>query len=383
MDISIVTIAKNEEETLGRVIRSIKSQKSKSKYEIIVVSDGSSDGTVNEALKQNVKIIALEKSCGIATARNIGVLESVGEIIIFLDAHIVLDQNALARFAEIFRRNSDIQGVCGGHNTPFGGLSNIRNIRYKALSGKKDFPKIINLNNFATFSAGIGAFRREIFDEIGFFDESFRGKSGEDIFFELKALNQNYQLFYEPKIQGIHYHQIKNAQDLFKRGLREVRGFYGNLQRGLEENMTFPSQDKYYFRFPFFVAIILFLSIWFKSFVRPLLIIIILESLSIRAIWVVSTGSVKEKFFTFLYWWYCELLKIFLLPIALFPRHTTQRLKEIEGAVIMNGIKRKKKFLVPVSEKKLLFSHKSFLLLLKMVYIFFKWDINKILNLTK
>lgn len=366
---------------LGKVIRSIKLQKFKSKYEIIVISDGSSDNTINEALKQNVKIVALKESYGIATARNIGILESVGEIIIFLDAHIVLDQNALARFSEVFKHNSDIRGVCGGYITPYGGLSNIRNIRYQALSGKQDLPKVIDLNNFATFSAGIGAFKREIFDKVGFFDESFRGKSGEDIFFELKVLNQNYPLFYEPKIQGAHYHKIENTQDLFKRGWREVRGFYGNIQRGLEANVTFPAQDKYYFRFPFFVAIALFLNIWLKSFVWLLLFAVILESFSIRAIWKVPIGNIKEKTSTFLYWWYCELLKVFLLPILLFPQNTTLRVKEIGGIVITGKEKREKKFFILVSKNKLLPPHESFLC--KTLYIFFRWEINKILNLTK
>jgi len=88
------------------------------------------------ALQKSVKVIVLKKSFGISVARNIGVLEAIGEIIFFIDAHIFINKNAFKVLNKCFNQCSNIYGICGKYHTPFKGLNSIRNIRYKALSGK-------------------------------------------------------------------------------------------------------------------------------------------------------------------------------------------------------------------------------------------------------
>jgi glycosyltransferase involved in cell wall biosynthesis len=112
--ISTVIIARNEGNNIGKAIRLIREQNyPKEEIEVIVVSDGSRDDTVEKALQEGVRVVILKKSFGISVARNIGVLEATGEIIFFVDAHIFLSGDSFRALKQCFKRNSKIYGVCG------------------------------------------------------------------------------------------------------------------------------------------------------------------------------------------------------------------------------------------------------------------------------
>ena len=63
--VSVVIIARNEEENIGRCIKSVLKQNYKD-LEIIVVNDVSTDKTAEIAKKLNVKVINNKKNLGIA-----------------------------------------------------------------------------------------------------------------------------------------------------------------------------------------------------------------------------------------------------------------------------------------------------------------------------
>jgi glycosyltransferase involved in cell wall biosynthesis len=86
-DIALIIPAYNEVETIGEVIEV--AQKSNLFNEIVVVSDGSEDGTAKKALEYDVKTIALPKNLGKGAAMTIGMKNTLSEIILFLDADLV------------------------------------------------------------------------------------------------------------------------------------------------------------------------------------------------------------------------------------------------------------------------------------------------------
>lgn len=110
--LSIVIPLYNKQDLILRTLRSVLAQKN-DHYELVVVDDGSTDKSVQkvESLSdQRIRLFRKENG-GPASARNIGVKNSQGKWILFLDADDTLEENALQivfsdiknhRFADVF-----------------------------------------------------------------------------------------------------------------------------------------------------------------------------------------------------------------------------------------------------------------------------------------
>lgn len=84
--VSVIIPAYNEEERLGKTLQSLKGISHL--LEIIVVDDGSSDGTSDVAKQEGVHVVRLEKNQGKGAALRAGFEESKGNIILMLDADL-------------------------------------------------------------------------------------------------------------------------------------------------------------------------------------------------------------------------------------------------------------------------------------------------------
>lgn len=101
MKYSFIIPAFNAAEHIERCINSIVSQKTKTKYEIILINDGSTDNSkeiIQDLLLKYPKIIKYyeQKNQGVSVARNYGVEKSVGKYITFVDADDILGDNFFA-----------------------------------------------------------------------------------------------------------------------------------------------------------------------------------------------------------------------------------------------------------------------------------------------
>jgi len=94
---SFVVPAHNEENVIGPCIDSIKKQKNKEDYEIIVVNDGSTDKTGEIAKKMGARVIDFKTGHSAAFARNRGAEKANGKFLIFLDADQTLEKNFLEK----------------------------------------------------------------------------------------------------------------------------------------------------------------------------------------------------------------------------------------------------------------------------------------------
>lgn len=94
-EISVVIPAHNESRTIGWTIESIVTTLD-APFEIIVIDDRSTDATAETAVAAarrgdaRLRIVRSNAPLGVANARNLGALESHGELIMFLDAHCQL-----------------------------------------------------------------------------------------------------------------------------------------------------------------------------------------------------------------------------------------------------------------------------------------------------
>lgn len=167
--VSFVVIAYNEAPNIKRTVKAITCLEALEEYELIVVDDGSWDGTgkiVTEIALENpsVQLIDLGKNCGRGYARRRGVGAARGGLIATVDADIVLPPDWLIR-ARIALRDHD---AVGGTAIPDGDVQYI----YKRFHL---VPRIIPGTTRVNGSNGL--YRREVFDVVNFNPDL---KEGED-----------------------------------------------------------------------------------------------------------------------------------------------------------------------------------------------------------
>lgn len=102
MKFSIVIPTINEGKYIERCLKSIKIQTYRNK-EIIIVDAYSKDNTIKIA-KRYTKKIFYEKRKGCAIARNVGAKHTKGEILVFVDADVILKKDFLFRLDNLFKK---------------------------------------------------------------------------------------------------------------------------------------------------------------------------------------------------------------------------------------------------------------------------------------
>lgn len=142
---SIIIPVYNQWEELSFCINSLARQKVYFKFEIIIIDDKSpSVYDVKRILSyypKNTSIFRLTKRLGAATARNIGICKARYNLLIFLDADMIVPNNFLREHFECHRNNNnDIISVSFRKHVLFDPATNkvLANI-YKAPNYKSDF----------------------------------------------------------------------------------------------------------------------------------------------------------------------------------------------------------------------------------------------------
>lgn len=105
--VSIIIPAFNVEKYIHRAIETSLNQ-SYQNVEIIIVNDGSTDDTwnvINNYMRQSDKIVGINKSNeGVSTARNVGIENSTGEYLLFLDSDDWLERKAVETLLAFMER---------------------------------------------------------------------------------------------------------------------------------------------------------------------------------------------------------------------------------------------------------------------------------------
>ncbi len=104
--------AYNEAEYLPATLRSLSTQHSGAGVEIVVVDNNSTDATAEVARSFGVRVIA-EPEAGVCQARQRGLLEATGEIVISVDADTIYPAGWLTRIESSFERWPDAVAVAG------------------------------------------------------------------------------------------------------------------------------------------------------------------------------------------------------------------------------------------------------------------------------
>ena len=141
MKISIIIPAYNAEKTISKCLDSIINQTYKN-LEIIVINDGSTDSTskvISEYEKKDGRIKFIDnKNHGVSYTRNIGISNSTGEYINFVDADDYLEKDCFEKLIPHLKNNPDFLrynlNVIGGKSFN----NDLYELRNKSYDFKKD-----------------------------------------------------------------------------------------------------------------------------------------------------------------------------------------------------------------------------------------------------
>ena len=111
--ISVIVPAYNSEATIGACLQSLLTQ-SRAPDEIVIVDDGSQDGTARVVSSYPVRLVRLERNSGPGVARNEGARVASGDILAFTDSDCVAPPDWLARI-ERELEDEGIVAVTGGY----------------------------------------------------------------------------------------------------------------------------------------------------------------------------------------------------------------------------------------------------------------------------
>jgi hypothetical protein len=110
---SVVIAAYNSEHTLARAIRSVLDQTWPA-HELIVVDDGSTDGTLEVARSFAAQVVCVHQAnAGVSTARNVGADRATGDWLAFLDADDWYYSDRLRSHAEWIERDASLDFLTG------------------------------------------------------------------------------------------------------------------------------------------------------------------------------------------------------------------------------------------------------------------------------
>jgi GT2 family glycosyltransferase len=170
-------------------------------FEIIVVDDASTDESAAISRKKGVTVLQLPKRGGPAAARNRGAEIARGEILLFLDSDVLVKCDTIERVAATFLSDPDIAAVFGSYDdapAERNFCSQYKNL-YHHFVHQHANPEA------STFWAGCGAIRREIFQQIGGFDQlKYPESSIEDIELGYRLRGLGYRIRLDKGLQVKH-----------------------------------------------------------------------------------------------------------------------------------------------------------------------------------
>lgn len=205
MKVSVVITTKNRVEYLKRAVSSVYEQ-SFVPHELIIVDDFSDKRLPEETIKgfkEQASSLGIhflyfynEASMGGNFSRNLGVKNSQGEVIHFLDDDDYWLKDKIQRQQKVLQSNKD-------YGIVYTGKQFVRDLDLKKCfrkSGHSDKEQSIWTGNFIGSTSGV-ALRRELFDAVGGFDEKLKSLQDYDLWIRVlkhsKAMwDQEFNLLY-------------------------------------------------------------------------------------------------------------------------------------------------------------------------------------------
>jgi glycosyltransferase involved in cell wall biosynthesis len=256
--LSVIIPTYNRATLLDYTLRSITAQKlPKRNFEVIVCDDGSSDNTKqvvdNYRERLDIKYFFQEdKGFQLATVRNIGISQAKGDVCVFIDTGILLDENCLSAHADLHKGTSQSLAAIGyvlgiepadvmPDKTVYEPSIDIENVSTTIAEFEKNSawadPRDIYYKKYNDhieslpapwvffWGANISARRKHLID-VGMFDETFNGRWGcEDNDMGFRLHQKGIKLVVCRASKSLHYPHEKGASGEKEQGYRNCEYF--------------------------------------------------------------------------------------------------------------------------------------------------------------
>ena len=222
--LSVVIPVNNGGRDFGRCLRGLRDS-SWTDYELLVVDDGSTDDTAEQAEAFGATVLRNPRKLGPAAARNAGALASCAPLIFFLDADVAVHPDAIARAMARFEADPGLAGLFGSYDDdpPAPGLvSRFRNLLHHYVHQSGAF--VDDARPAHTFWTGCGLIRRDVFLSSGGFDpQLYRRPAIEDIELGYRLARAGHRIVLARDVQAAHLKRWTFVEmirtDIFRRGV--------------------------------------------------------------------------------------------------------------------------------------------------------------------
>jgi glycosyltransferase involved in cell wall biosynthesis len=211
--ISVIVPVYNGERFLKACLDSLKNQ-SYDHYEIIVVDDGSTDGSPKLATHP-ARLISTEGRTGAGAARNLGAKSAKGDYILFTDADVEAPKDWVEKTANTILKHH-VKCGGGGYAGPVEDTF-IQWFAFEELAWRRrnfhgEVETLVSNNLFC---------ERELFESLGGFPESYCAASSEDMEFSWKV-SRNHKLWWN-RDNGVRHNFTPTVKDYLRQQSRFAR----------------------------------------------------------------------------------------------------------------------------------------------------------------
>lgn len=234
VDISIIIVNWNGRELLARCIESILEHPPSVSFEIVVVDNASTDGSVewlraaqsNGLLKETtLRLIENAENVGFGKANNIAFSQTTARMLFLLNSDTEVKEGAMDRLVDTLKSNEKAGG-CGPkllnadgslqpsvyRNPPTVWEILVTGLRLYYLLPRRVRAELLlgpywdhsRRRKTRMLHGAAVLLRREVIDSVGGFDEEFHFY-GEDIELCLRIVNSGWELLFEPDAQVVHH----------------------------------------------------------------------------------------------------------------------------------------------------------------------------------
>ena len=238
--LTIVIVIHNNVASILQCLNSLK--KYISKENVLVIDNFSQDQATEIIQKTFLKLTVIKnsKNLGFAVAVNQGARIAKGEYLVFLNPDTVIKKNCIEEMLRFIKKKKDagvvgcrvlnpdgsLQPSCGSFPT----ISNIILDRIPVLN-KLFKTELIRQEDFYNkeqspdwISGVFFMIRRDVFERLGGFDEKYF-LYVEDVDFCYRARKAGYKIYYNPKVEIIHYDMGKSKERRFFKAQQMRKGF--------------------------------------------------------------------------------------------------------------------------------------------------------------